>query len=332
MSVRNIFETTTNITPTIIVPEVKTPQIILPNQRQSTFANLGTDVSMARSLDEALYLSGLDYIVEPHDTFIQKGNEKIQLPTKALIRNTDGHFYANVSQSYCIAQNRDIFDVLNSIFHEITIKKMGETSDGMVYAIAAVEPIKILGDTIEPDICIQSSHNGKYGLMAAFCLLRLICQNQFSMAFKESPNTIRARHMDKSIDRFDEKMDLLLLISKYIEVFRKNVEKYAETKLTSQQIEKIINECFPIDIDNMKDYQIERAEEQRNLLINAYNADDNQNFKNSLWGIINAFADFVTHAPNYRKTDTIQETNFKKVTFDPRVIQHYIDIALRIAA
>ena len=122
------------------------------------------------------------------------------------------------------------------------------------------------------------------------------------------------------------------MISEYIKVFRKNVEKYAETKLTSQQIEKIINECFPIDVENMKNSQIERLEEQRNLLFKAYKADDNQNFQNSLWGIINAFADFVTHAPNYRKTDTIQETNFKKVTFDPRTIQHYIDIALRIAA
>ena len=82
----------------------------------------------------------------------------------------------------------------------------------------------------------------------------------------------------------------------------------------------------------MKDYQIEKIEEQRTLLKNAYNHDDNQNFKNTMWGMINAYSDFITHKPQVKKSDTFDENRFVSVTFDSKEMMNFINLVSRIAA
>ncbi len=326
----NFGQNSINAIPTM-KPEIVKPEIIIPSGIESTFANIGTDVSKAKSLDEALYISGLDYDVISTDKYAYINDKKIKLPTKAVMRSTDYHFYADVSETYSVAQNKDIFQILEPIFDDITIRKMGETQSGMVYALASLETMSILGDIYEPYLCIQSSHNGRYSLAATICPLRIVCQNQFNIAFRESPNTIKARHTDKSIAKFDEKLDILLAVSYYMKELNKQAEKWATQKVSNAQIVQILDELFPMDKE-MKDYQLERVEEQKILLTKAYQADDNANFRNTMWGMINAYSDFITHKPQYRTTDTATENNFVAVTFDPKAMMNFINLLSRVAA
>lgn len=328
--ITNINTLGTNNTNTIIVPQEQPISRIIT--RENTFSNLGVDVKNAKSVEEALQISNLDYTVSLQDSFIFSNGDAIRLPKKEIIRDTDYHYYQTVSESYKIKQNYEIFDeILTPIFNEIKIEKMGETINGMIYAIASLEPLQILNDVYKPYLCIRTSHNSKYSLTAAICPLRIVCQNQFNIAFKEAQNIITARHTENSIATFDKNVDLLLSTTDYMKELNKQAEFWATQKVSNQQIVQIIDELFPLQQD-MKDFQIQRVEDNKAQFIKAYKADDNGNFRNSMWGLINAYSDYITHREPARKTATSKENQFVAVTFDPTLMSHFIQLVSRIAA
>lgn len=329
----NLFENSNN---TILTPVMEeTQKIILPNERQSTFAEIGSEVRSAVTVEQALNLGNLNYRVEKRPIFLADGT-----PIEgryATTRISDDFVYDIVSEKYNIVQNSDAFDFINYMSGDIQFEKVGETKSGMIYLIASLEPINILGDTYQPHLCFRNSHNGKFQLSVTICPLRIVCQNQFHICFKESPNTINIRHSRKAPEKLEEAAHILKGTADYMKELNSQAEKWANIHITNDQIEKVLLELFPIDKDLMKDYQIERIEEKKTLLKNAYNCNDNQNFKNTMWGIINAYSDYITHKP-YRNTITTAENNFIAVTFDPNKMQNtlslmdFISLVSRIAA
>ena len=304
--------------------------IILPNERQSTFATIGSEVHNAVTVQQALDMGNLNYEVEKRPIFLADGT-----PIEgryATTRISDNFVYDIVSNQYTIVQNKDAFDFINYMSEDIQFEKVGETKSGMIYLIASLEPMNVLGDTYQPHLCFRNSHNGKFQLSVTICPLRIVCQNQFNVCFKESPNTINIRHSSQANRRLQEASKILKGTADYMRELNTQAEKWANIHISNEQIEKVLLELFPIDKDLMKDYQIERIEEQRTLLKNAYNCSDNQNFKNTMWGMINAYSDFMTHKPQYRNTATATENNFISVTFDPKAMMNFINLVSRIAA
>lgn len=335
--IRNLFENTNTMNNTIILQEtpVEAPKIILPNERQSTFAGIGSEVRSAITVEEALRLGNLNYQVEKKPIFLADGT-----PIEgryATTRLSDNFVYDIVSERYNIVQNEDAFDFINYMSEDIQFEKVGETASGMIYLIASLEPMNILGDTYQPHLCFRNSHNGKFQLSVTICPLRIVCQNQFHICFKESPNTINIRHSRKAPEKLEEAAHILKGTADYMKELNIQAQKWANIHITNEQIEKVLFELFPIDKENMKDFQIERIEEQRIILKNIYNCNDNQNFKNTMWGMINAYSDFITHKP-HRDTATAAENNFIAVTFDPNKMQNtlslmnFISLVSRIAA
>ena len=47
----------------------------------------------------------------------------------------------------------------------------------------------------------------------------------------------------------------------------------------------------------MSERLIQNVEQNKARFIEAYEADDNQNFKGTAWGFLNAYSDYTTHAP-----------------------------------
>lgn len=325
----NFGQNNTNIIPTMAKPEIVKPEIILPSGRQSTFANIGSEVRSAVTVEQALKMGGLNYRVEKRPIYLDDNTE---IPDRfATVRDVDNYVYDIVSDRYTIVQNEDAFGFINYMSEDIQFEKIGETKSGMIYLIASLEPMQILGDTYQPHLCFRNSHNGKFQLSVTICPLRVVCQNQFNVCFKESPNTINIRHSSQANIRLEEASHVLKGTADYMKELNKQAEKWATQKITNAQIVQILDELFPMDKE-MKDYQLERVEEQKILLTKAYQADDNANFKNTMWGMINAYSDFITHKPQYRNTNTAAENNFVAVTFDPKAMMNFINLLSRVAA
>ena len=297
--------------------------------RKSTFSNIGNEIIGSTSVDEALRLGNLDYEVEKQPIYLADGT---MIKDRMATVRDDGHIYDIVSDQYKVIQNRDAFSFIDYMSDDIKFEKVGETKSGMIYLIASLEKMRILGDDYQPYLIFRNSHNGKYQLQATICPLRIVCQNQFNIAFKESPNTITIRHSSLAEVRLKEATEVLKGTADYMKQLNIRAEKWANTKIDNFKIKQIINDLFPLDT-TMKDFQFQRIEEQRSLFINAYHAQDNGNFRNSMWGLINAYSDFITHKNPLRNTETAQENQFIAVTFDPSIMKKFINIVNeRIAA
>ena len=128
--------------------------------RTNTFTNLGTNTLGARTVDEALRIGGLDYEVHKKPIYLADGTEIHGY--KSTVRDTDNHVYGIVSDKYNVVQNRDGFGFIDYLKDDIQFEKIGETGSGMIYLIASLEPIHILGDTFKPHLIFRNSHNGRF--------------------------------------------------------------------------------------------------------------------------------------------------------------------------
>lgn len=279
------------------------------NFRTNTWDNIGTTLN-TNSLEDALNKSSLNYEVIQAPVFTEIGNTKIEMEDKrAMVRNTDNHVYGIVSDRYVPLQNKDAFDFINLIDTNIKFVKAGETFTGMIYIIGELNEMNILGDEFKTYVIFQTSHNGKYQLAMSICPLRIVCQNQFNLSFKESNSTFLIRHTKNMDLKLKVAADALSEMSNYMKVFNEKAELFAKQKITEHNLTKFINYMFPTNED-MSQRVLENVEEEKAKFIKAYMNEDNLNFRGSAWGLINGLTDYITHREYKRKVQNIEEKKF----------------------
>lgn len=293
--------------------------------RTATWAGIGQSVSKAKTMEEALRASGLDYTVikKPVFTFedgVHPGYHPV-VNRFVTTRQKDGHVYDVVSDKFTVIQNREAFDFVNFMGDELTFEKAGETANGMVYLIAALPEVDILGDVFTPHVIFRNGFSGKYKIAAAICPLRVVCQNQFNFAFRNTQNAITIRHVPNASQKLEEAKAVLKLSADYMKELDTMAKKYVTMRLTEAQLEKVLEDMFPMDgIEQMNSFKRFKLEEAREQFKAAYLADDNRNFKGTAWGVINAYTDFITHKVPQGKKETKDEGKFMTVTFHPALM------------
>lgn len=290
--------------------------------REATWNKVGTDIREANSVKEALQISGLDYEVVKAPIYLSNGHRiKDQFATKK--KGTD-EVFGIVGKDYTIVQNEEAFSFVDGIISEgLTFVKAGETSY-MNYIIASLPEQYILDDKFKPYIIFQNSHAGATTLKAAICPLRIICQNQFTMAFRNSENKISIRHSSSIHEKMDEVQHILQFNDEYMNSFNKMANKMAANKIGDEKALEIIDKYFLVD-DNASTRKVNSNEEKKTILLNAYNAEDNQNFRGTQWGLINAFSDYITHLDPARKTNKSNISKFVNVTFNNGLMNNFIN-------
>ena len=290
--------------------------------RTSTFESIGTDVSSCKSYEEVIRTARLDYNVV-------KRNIKYEGPDGALwdysgrvltMNETNGRIYGVVSDKYMVCQNRDAFSFIDYIGQDnngFEFVKAGEINRGrgsrLVYIIAKIQDITLLDDDITPYIIFQNSHDGQGSVKATVTPLRIVCQNQFNVAFRESSNTVRIVHSPRMDEKLIMARTMMNDVASYMQNFKTNAEILALKKVSNQQVEKIFNDVFAYDPNKMTPRKEARFEKNRTAFINCYQSEDNQNFVGTAWGVINGAADYLTHYTGSRKTSA--EVMFVNTTF-----------------
>ena len=302
--------------------------------REATWTNIGTNVEMSTTVEDVLNTAHLNYEVEKRPLYIDSdnGNGGITVPDKyATYDVTNGKVKGVVGNNYKILQNRDAFDFVNGIDDGLSFVKAGETRSGMIYIIGRLDDVTVLGDTITPYVIFQNGHNGIYTLKTTICPLRIVCQNQFAMSFKSSPNTISIHHSNSMEGRLVEAQNLMKDVAGYMRNFNDTAEELAALKLNGTAANDIFKAFFEKSINKDNEKQLATVENKTTLISNIYNYEDNQNFRGTVWGLVNAYADYTTHLLPQRTTDTSEENKFVSVTMDPRVMQAFIQFARQFA-
>lgn len=291
--------------------------------RTATWNKVGFDIREATNVDEAMKIAGLDYEVVKAPVYL---SSKARVPgvMATKIKGTNKVF-GIVGENYNVVQNRDAFAFVDSIVSEgLEFCKAGQNKY-FVYLIASLPKTKVLGDDVQPYIIFQNSHNGTSTVRAAICPLRIVCENQFNFAFREADNKVSLRHSARVMDKLNDAQDVLRMNAGYMNEFAKKAEDMALIKLSDIKVNSIIEEYFKIP-ENATERKINSIEESRSLFLSAYNAEDNQNFKGTAWGMVNAFSDYVTHVAPKRKTDKADDSRFMYVTFNPHLFTKFVNM------
>lgn len=290
--------------------------------RTATWNGIGKDVQECTNMEQVLRESGLNYTVtkEPVYKFADDNNQTRYVPiTNRFIttRKEDGHTYDVVSDKFEIIQNAEAFDFVNYMGDEIQFEKAGETTGGMVYIIGKLPEVNILGDKFTPYVIFRNGFSGKVKITAAITPLRIVCQNQFNFAFKNTQNAITIRHVKNAEAKLEEARETLKLSADYMAELTRTAEHFAAIKMNTDRIKKVTDILFPmpegVEMNAFKKATLESARE-RFLL--AHEAKDNANFRGTAWGLINAYTDYITHKdPVKTKQGVNLESRFVNTTF-----------------
>lgn len=289
--------------------------------REATWTRVGTDVSQQTSVEEILKQAHLDYTVIKEPVYLHDG---ILVPSRiATVKKETREPIGLVSDRYEVYQNADAFKFLEEI-PDIEFVRAGETYNGMVYIIGKLPSLTILNDTLTPYVIFQTSHNGWFSLRATICPLRIVCQNQFAMSFKNMENTISIRHSSRIDSCIAEAQQLLKDTALYMQGFTNTAEELALLHITDTDRNKIIDAFFE-STKAITDRQKEALDEKKTRLNLCYKDADNANFTGTAWGLVNAFTDYETHRER-KQTERSAETTFSQVTFDASAMSRLLSI------
>lgn len=288
--------------------------------RLATWNNIGVE-SKEHSFRELLKEADLDYTAVTEDLFVEHEGTRIQIPNKKVVLREDTkEIFGIVSDRYQLCQNKEALEFVEYI-EGVELLRAG-ANGGFTWMIGKLPAVEVLGDSIEPHLIFQNSHDGSCSIKTTICMLRIICQNQFVASFKESPATITIRHQGDLEEKLLAARETMSGVYEYVKNYDSVANQLAVKKVSVEKFNEIVDGFFKIPEDS--------SERTKNLIIDrrlkfqdAYQADDNQNFKGTKWGLVNAYSDLITHEEYNRKT-TNWETNRFLNSLSPSTMNEFI--------
>lgn len=300
-------------------------------ERRNYFDNMGVAVTGASGVDKVLELAGLNYEVEKKPIFFEDKvgisilngpveTQSLYTPVPnsfATVRTDTKAPLGIVGKNYEILQNREAFDFLDNLLLEGAkfCQASSYGKDGSKSFITmSTDPIKVLDDDIMPYILFMNSFDGSGSIKAMLTPIRVFCSNALARAMKQAINRISIRHSRSMQEKLKVAHEILLANTKYLEEMKKSAEKLAVTSFTENQFYDFAkNTLYPLPDGENTELVVVRNQAQIEHLMQAYKQNDLDNFKDSAWRAIQAVADAESHALTFRKTKTIDQTNFNTV-------------------
>jgi len=293
--------------------------ITLP--RIASWASIGTTLDTT-AVDDALTKAKLNYEVTKETLWLaDKTKVDDMVANTYLDEKGHKHILGVVGEKYEVVQNRDGFAFVDYISDGLKFVKGGMTHTGMIYLIAELPEVDVLGDTFKPYVIFRNSFNGKYQLSAAITPLRVVCQNQFNFAFKNVENTINIRHSARVNERMEEAKYILQGVAQYMGKLNEMAKQFSSIKMTKSDLELAVNMLFPMPSNADERAKLVLAS-QKSAFVKMLDADDNQNHKGNAWGLVNAYTDYITHT-SIRK-GRYDDSQFMNTCFKP--MNNIIDI------
>ena len=290
---------------------------IISLPRIASWASIGTTLD-STTVDDALTKAKLNYEVQKERLYLADGTSIPEMVATTYTTIKDDkptkHILGTVGEKYEVVQNRDGFAFVDYISDGLKFVKGGMTHTGMIYLIAELPEVDILGDGFKPYVIFRNSFNGKYQLSAAITPLRVVCQNQFNFAFKHVENTINIRHSARAYDRMEEAKYVLQGVAQYMGKLNEIAKQFAGIKLNKTETEIAVNMLFPTP-DNADERAKLVLASQKASFVKMLDADDNQNHKGNAWGLVNAYTDYITHT-SIRK-GRYEDSQFMNTCFKP---------------
>ena len=282
--------------------------------RSVPWHGLGTIVQTAPTSADAIELAGLNWKVISNPVYDIDGKEIRGF--KANTRDSDQSVLGIVSDRYKIVQNNEAFNFTDNLIEEeeITYETAGSLRHGkQIWLLAKMPEAKVLGEQYDPYICFSNVHDGTGAIKVCMTPVRVVCQNTLNIALSTAKRTWSTRHVGDMEGKLAEARETLGMAKEYMTELDVMADKLANQKISDDEIAKVINDLFPVDMEKDSERKINNVETLKSNFQICYMMPDIAQFRNTKWGVIQAMADMADHMQPARKTDTYQENNWGRI-------------------
>lgn len=280
--------------------------------RETPWHGLGTIVADAPTSADALHLAGLDWDVLPEPVYLDNG---ILIPNYvANTRSSDKKVLGIVTDRYKVVQNTEAFAFTDSLLGEdVRYETAGSLNGGKrIWLLAKMPAERILGDEVVPYLCFTNTHDGTGAVKVCMTNTRVVCNNTLNLALSTATRMWSTKHMGDIQGKLAEAEQTLEMAHKYNEALAVEAEKLANTSIKDEEVEKILEEIFPIE-DNDSNRKQTNMTDARDYFRFCYRQEDIKKFYGTLWGVVNAASDMACHMEPARNTNSYRENNWGRI-------------------
>ena len=162
-------------------------------------------------------------------------------------------------------------------------------------------------------ILFSNTHDGSGAIKIAMTPIRVVCNNTLNLAMSSAKRSWATKHMGDMQSKLDEARETLGFANKYMIALNEEAERLAQIKISDAELEAIFDAMFPIDTENDSNRKIENIKALKANLFTCYGMPDISQYRNTVWGVINAATDLAAHVAPARMTSNYQENNWAKI-------------------
>lgn len=266
--------------------------------------------------------TGLDWDVIQKPVLVPNGNNPNTTfgslcydPIPSLVanfRSSDNKFLGAVHpNTYKVVQNYEAFDFIDEL-PNFTFEKVGEFCGGKkVFVVGkSNDQIAIDGssDLVNFYLTFLHGHDGKSGIKFILCPIRMFCMNQLNLMLEKANFKYNITHTGDIEWKLSRIQKAIADSKNYVTGLEDTIKHMISTKLNIDP-ERFLSVLIPEDDDD-SEKTILNKEMTRNTIIDLYkNKDDLQNYKGTVFGMVSAVSDYVSHVTPKRSHGTSTVNN-----------------------
>ena len=273
------------------------------SQNLSIFEQAGKDIPEGLSDNKVKTIfeaTGLDWVVEQKEVAVlEKDNNYSFLRNYVANYRSDNNQFLGVvhPKDYKVVQNCDAFDFIDEL-PNFTFEKVGMFNGGKkVFVVGkSNEQIAIDGsdDLVNFYLTFLHGHDGKSGIRFILCPVRMFCMNQFNLMLQTANFKYNIAHTGDIQFKLAQIQKAIADSRSYVTGLTQTIDTMINTKAT-KSIEQLTLELIPVE-DTDTTLITSRKEEARQTIITLYNdKPDLQNYKGTVFGMVSAVSDYVSH-------------------------------------
>ena len=286
-------------------------------KRFSMFDGVGLDLTGAKSYDDALKMSGLDYSAEKVPLYLADGT-KLKNHFGVAKSDNPSCILGVVGNQYHAVGNREAFAVAENIVNEgyanyevggPFMKSQNALDYAKSFLVLKGDDFQIEDDIFNSFVVFNNSFDGSTGVQYQVICQRVVCMNGMVryLGGKDSQIKIKIQHTESAKDRIKTANKIIMKRQNDIEIVKKEAQAFIAQGFTRKEFEKeiiplVLEEKKLVEKDKERERGHERVAQVVSDLMQAYNADDTQNYASSAYKVILALSDYESHAEPLRDT------------------------------
>lgn len=280
--------------------------------------NFGTQITEYKDSTDTLEKAGLNWEVETKPIFYE-GEERIlkNVPKKmAVVRKDTQDFISEIDFNRNVINNKDAFNFLDLMIKEYggELTNIGfDEGKATSYAFLNMGSDHVLGDQIDHYLVVANNFGGdKSPLQISFEPLRVVCTNQLNSLYK-SQSTIKFMVAPKEEAQRNLIENIFKIKNKSVEKLEKEANELVKLHYSKDQFYQLVEQLYPTSRDlDLTNCKRNANEYMASKWLNAYNQEDLNNFRETVWGALNSLVDFIGHTQSYRDDKNNKEWNHFK--------------------